>query len=85
MRIKISDIMTYEEFLESYLINKEEFQFYYKNKIVNICYGAKGMYAYNIVENNVVILYKEFNSPKELLDNMEIDNIKFPELWNVLE
>ena len=53
--------MTYEEFLESYLINKEEFQFYYKNKIVNICYGAKGTFAYNIVENNVVILYKEFN------------------------
>ena len=40
--------MTYEEFLESYLINKEEFQFYYKNKIVNICYGSKGTFAYNI-------------------------------------
>ena len=38
-----------------------------------------------MLNNNVVILYKEFNSPKELLDNMEIDNIKFPELWNVLE
>lgn len=41
MRIKISDVMTYEEFLERYLVNKEEFQFYYKNKIVNICYGSK--------------------------------------------
>lgn len=85
MRIKISDIMTYEEFLERYLVNNEEFQFYYKNKIVNICYGAKGTFTYNIVENNVVIFYKEFNSPKELLDKMEIDNIKFPELWDVLE
>lgn len=84
-KIIISDIMTYEGFLESYLVNKEEFQFYFKNKIVNICYGSKGTFAYNIVENNVVILYKEYNSPKELLDNMEIDNIKFPELWNILE
>lgn len=44
-KIKISDIMTYEEFIERYLVNKEEFQFYYKNKIVNICYGAKGTFG----------------------------------------
>ena len=31
-KTKISNIMTYEKFLESYLVNKEEFQFYYKNK-----------------------------------------------------
>lgn len=67
------------------MVNKEEFQFYYKNKIVNICYEPKGTFSYNIVENNVVILHKEFKSPKELLDNMKIDNIKFPELLNVLE
>ena len=77
---KISDIMTYDEFLERYLINKEEFKFYYKNKIVNICYGEKGMFTYNIVENNVVILYKAFNSPKELLDNMECFRIKLNDL-----
>lgn len=85
MRIKISDVMTYEEFLERYLVNKEEFQFYYKNKIINICYGSKGTFSYNVVEGNIVILNKEFNSPKELLDNMEIDNKRFPELWYVLE
>jgi len=85
MKIKISDVMTYEEFLERYLVNKEEFQFYYKNKIVNICYGPKGTFSYNVVESNVVILSKEFNTPKELLDNIEIENIRFPELWNILE
>lgn len=85
MKIKISDVMTYEEFLERYLVNKEEFQFYYKNKIVNICYGSKGTFSYNVVEGNIVILNKEFNTPKELLDNMEIDNKRFPELWYVLE
>jgi len=77
--------MTYEEFLERYLINKEEFQFYYKNKIVNICYGEKGTFTYNIVENNLVIFKEEYNTPKELLESMEIDNVKFPELWNILE
>lgn len=85
MIVKLSDIITYDEFLERYLTNKEEFQFYYKNKIVNICYGSNGTFSYNIVENNVVIVNKEFNTSKDLLDNMEIDNIKFPELWNVLE
>lgn len=85
MRIKISDVMTYEEFLERYLVNKEEFQFYYKNKIVNICYGSKWTFSYNVVEGNIVILSKEFNTPKELLNNMEIDNKRFPELWYVLE
>lgn len=85
MRIKISDVMNYEEFLERYLVNKEEFQFNYKNKIVNICYGSKGTFSYNVVEGNIVILSKEFNTPKELLDNMEIDNKRFPELWYVLE
>ena len=77
--------MKLEEFLERYLVNKEEFLFYYKDKIVNICYGAKGTFSYNIIENDVVIFNKEFNTPKELLGNMEVDNIKFPELWNVLE
>ncbi len=81
----MSDVMIYEEFLERYLVNKEEFQFYYENKIVNICYGAKGTFSYNIIENDAMIFNKEFNSPKELLENMEIDHIKFPELWNVLE
>ena len=47
MRIKISDIMTYEEFLESYLINKEEFQFYYKNKIVNLINEKYSIYSDN--------------------------------------
>ena len=85
MKIKISDVMTYEEFLERYLTNKEEFVFYYNDKIINICYGMRGTFSYNIVKNDVLIFEKNFNSPKELLDNMEIDNIKFPELWNVLE
>ena len=85
MKIKLSDVMTYEEFLERYLVNKEEFIFYYNDKIINICYGTKGTFSYNIIENDVLIFEKEFTTPKELLDNMEIDNIKFPELWNVLE
>ena len=85
MNNKISDIMTYEEFLERYLVNKEEFQFYYKNKVVNICYGRNGTFSFNIVENKTVILSKEYGTPSELLENIEIDNIKFPELWNALE
>ena len=54
--IKMSDVMTYEEFLERYLVNKEEFQFYFKNQIVNICYGRKGTFSYNIVDNNDLVL-----------------------------
>lgn len=65
MKTKLSDVMTYDEFIERYLVNKEEFQFYYKNKIVNICYGPKETFLYNVVENNVVILCKKFNTPKE--------------------
>ena len=85
MKVKISDVMTYEEFLERYLINKEEFIFYYNDIIINICYGSEGTFSYNIVKNDIRILERKFNTPQELLDNIEIDNIKFPELWHVLE
>lgn len=85
MKNKLSDVMTYEEFLERYLINHEEFIFYYRNKVINICYGKTGTFSYNIIENNTMIFNKEFNSPEDLLKNMEIDNIKFPELWKILE
>ncbi len=83
--IKISDVMTYNEFLERYLVNHDEFLFYYKNKTINLCYGEAGKFTYNIVENNVLIEEKEYNSPNELLKDMEIDHIKFPDLWYILE
>lgn len=41
-------------------------------------------FEYNIVENNVLIEEKEYNSPNELLENLEIDHIKFPDLWEIL-
>ena len=77
--------MNYEEFLERYLINREEFVFYYKDMEINICYGNNETFSYNICKNKKFIVKKEFISPRELVDNIEIDNIKFPELWDVLQ
>lgn len=82
--VKMSDIMTYDEFLERYLVNHEEFVFYYKNKIINLCWGRDGKFEYNIIENNFLIEEKEYNSPNELLENLEVDHIKFPDLWKIL-
>ena len=32
-----------------------------------------------------MLFKKEYPTPQDLLDDMEIDNLKFPNLWNVLE
>lgn len=85
MRTKISDFISYKQFLEKYLVNHEEFQFYYKDRIINICYGKNGTFSYNIVRNYKVVFSIEFSTPQEVLENIEIDNIKFPELWELLE
>ncbi|MBQ8404114.1 MAG: hypothetical protein IJX55_06795 [Clostridia bacterium] len=85
MRGKISDIMNYSEFLERYLVNQEEFIFYYKDIEINICYGINGTFSYNITKNRVLILKEDFNSPNELLEKIKIDGIEFPKLWNYLE
>lgn len=85
MKSKISDDMSYREFLDRYLINHEEFVFYYKEMEINFCYGANGSFLYNIVKNGVKILEKEFKTPYELLQKIEIDGAHFPELWDVIE
>ena len=85
MSVKISDIMNYDEFLERYLVNHEEFIFYYKDTEINICYGTNGTFSYNITKNRVLILKEDFSSPNELLEKIKIDGIEFPKLWNYLE
>ena len=83
--VKIQDVMSYEEFLEAYLINHEEFLFFYKNLEINLCYGSNGTFSYNICKNEKLIFEAEFNTPYELLENIQIDGYKFPELWDGLE
>lgn len=85
MRVKISEVMSYEEFLERYLVNCEEFIFYYKDKEINLCYGPQGTFSYNVVKDNVLIYEENFSTRDELLNKMHIDNIRFPELWHYLE
>lgn len=88
--------MDWDEFIERYLINHEEFQFQYKNYIIYFDYSGDGTkFAYYIkeyIENesifskiknrNKCLKYDEFNSPEELLEKFSFDGKSFKEIWN---
>ena len=91
--------MNWNEFIERYVINHEEFRFKYKNYIIDLLYSSDGTkYAYYISEfiehetifskiknRNKYLKFDEFDSPQELLEKFSINNISFKEIWNELE
>ena len=91
--------MNWDEFIERYLMNHEEFKFKYKNYIVELLYSSDGInYAYYIseyIENETIfskfknrnkyLKFDEFNSPEELLEKFSFDKKSFKEIWNELE
>lgn len=85
VRVKIQDVMSYEEFLERYLVNHEEFIFYYKDYEINLCYGSNATFSYNISKDKKLIFEKEFITPDECLRNIRIDGVTFPRLWEIIE
>ena len=76
--------MNWNEFIERYLINHEEFRFKYKNYIIDLLYSSGGTkYAYYIseyIENETIfskiknrnkyLKFDEFDSPQELLEKL---------------
>lgn len=73
--------VSWEEFLERYLIHHEEFVFYYNNKEVNICWGENGLFSYNVTSGNKKLLEESFVTPQELLRNARFDGKLLEEIW----
>lgn len=71
---KLVNELSYKDFLKRYLVNHEEFRFHYKEYIINLCWGKKGKYEYNIIHNKRVIVSKDYKSPSELLKNFSFEN-----------
>lgn len=91
--------MEWNEFIERYLINHEEFKFKYKKYIIDLLYSSDGKkiayYISDYIEKdsifdyiknrNKYLYYYEFDSPQELINNFIIDGKSFKEIWNELE
>ena len=91
--------MDWNEFIERYLIDHEEFGFKYKKYIIELLYSSNGTkYAYYISEyiekesifskiknRNKYLKFEEFDSPQELLEKFRIDGNSLKEIWNELE
>ena len=91
--------MNWNEFIERYLINHEEFRFKYKNYVIDLLYSSDGTkYAYYISEyieketifskiknKNKYLKFDEFDSPQEVLEKFSFNNKSFEEIWNELE
>ena len=91
--------MSWNEFIERYFINHEEFRFRYKNYTIHLFNSRGGTkYAYCICEHiedegvfgkiknkSKHLKSDEFDSPQELLEKFSIDNYSFNEIWNELE
>ena len=76
--------LPWEEFVDRYINNHEEFRFWYKEYEINLSYGLKGKFAYCIMINKKMIDYNEFNSPDKLLDNMLVDGKRLIQIWKEL-
>lgn len=81
---KLIEEMDWNEFYDRYTQNFEEFRFQYGNKIITLCYGRNGTFAYNIVENKKVIEYKEYLTPFELLDKARFNNLSLKDIYGEL-
>ena len=79
-------IFPWEEFLERYLINHEEFMFKYNGKEYWLAFSddknGDMVAELNICENGIGCEWYEYKSPKELLKNARIDGFTIKELWN---
>lgn len=91
--------MSWEEFIDRYCNNFEEFQLKYKIYIIDLLYSSDGeKFVYYIYffkgkksffeyffEHDDIIEYKEYNSPKDLIEDFRIDNKSLKEIWSELE
>ena len=91
--------MDWNEFIERYLINHEEFSLKYKNYVIDLLWSPNGKkYSYYIKEyvphqtlfsmiknRNKYLKYDEFDSPQELLEKFRIDNKSLEEIWSELD
>lgn len=91
--------MSWEEFLERYLKDHEEFTFKYHNYVINLLYAPKGEgFAYYIHEyvakqsffqflknRNKWLETNTYNSPEELLEHFRIEGKRFEEIWDELD
>lgn len=91
--------MSWEEFIDRYCNNFEEFYLKYKNYSINLLYSRDGekfvyyLYFFKskksffkyFFKKNDIIDYKEYNSPKDLLEDFKIDNKSLKEIWPELE
>ena len=77
----------WSEFFERFVINFEEFLFYYKNKKVNIStsgYKTGKVYLSYGNEADGFIL-KDYKSPYEFLEDKIFDGKSFVQIWDELE
>lgn len=84
MKSKYSEIFPYSEFLERYVVQREEFLFYYKGKEINLSYGPDDL-AELAYGNRPNYFYKDYNSPQQFLQDPIFDGKTIEEIWDELE
>jgi len=78
--------MNWEEFIDRYINNFEEFVFKYKDYKLELLYAPKGEgFTYYLILNKKIIETNTFNSPLELLQALKIENQTLEEIWYELE
>lgn len=87
MKTKYCEDVSWEEFLDRYINNHEEFIFKYKEYTINICWGWDGewKFSYNVFMGKTKVIEEKFDSPQELLINARIKGKTieqiYPELY----
>lgn len=82
-REKIANFFSWDEFYNRYVINHEEFSFWYNNKIIDLInLPNQSILQFGTKENMNTYCY---STPKELLDNALFNGKTFKEIWKELE
>ncbi|ERJ11758.1 hypothetical protein [Haloplasma contractile] len=78
--------MEWQEFLDRYVNNHEEFVFKYKDIKIELLYAPKGDgFSVYLVKNKKVIDEKIYSLPQKLLSDFKINGKLIIDIWDDLE
>lgn len=79
-------MMSWEEFIDRYINNFEEFVFKYNDYRIELLYGSQGNgFVYYLVQDKRVVDTKLYDSPNDLLEDFTVSGLKLKDIWEEIE
>jgi len=83
--MNLQNRFTWEEFIDRFLKNHEEFRFFYGEKVIDISYVSDTSTALSYGNKKVGFLWKDYNSPWAFLEDPVFDGKCLMDIWDDLQ